>query len=465
MSNFAGLSTGYSALLAHKRRIDVISENIANVNTQGYHRQTAELNSIAAPRALGFWSGSLDTGGGVEITNIGRAGSSLLETNARIATSTAAQMEAEEAVMIQIEDAIAGLADSGIRAELDAMWNGFDDLANLPEDLGVRRVTLERAEAVARSLRSAAGQLDRLHEDQVATARVQVSRVNELAGSIAAFDRQIISAQGSGSSPNALYDQRDLMVNELASLASISTVPDSDGQVSITLDGYLLVGDGNARPISFDIQPAPSGDATGLSVISLYGVDQRELDPKGGSLGGLMNAANTLIRADREGLDEIAVDVADQVNAIHSSGFGLDGSSGTDLFVVPTGAIDMRLTDELAGHPERLAAGAAGAGALDESNARAIAELAEKSDGPSAKVSEYINSLSVRVSAATSRSEAARGSESYASGLADASSGVSLDQELTELITAQRAYEAASRIITTADEMLRTLMTTGLVGR
>lgn len=465
MSNFAGLSTGYSALLAHRRRIDVVSENIANINTPGYHRQSAQLESLAGPKVSGFWSGSRDTGGGVQVTGINRSGSALLEDNARTTSSVAQRMNIEQDVMLRIEDAIGGLADRGIRAELDEMWNGFDDLANLPEDLGVRRVTLERAEAVGRSLRSAAKELNTLHADQLQTLEVQVSRVNALAGSIAELDKQIIGSQAGGASPNALFDQRGLMVDELASLIDISAIPETDGQVSITVDGYLLVGDGRSRPVDFELQPAPPGDTTGLGTVQLVSGDGRELRLSGGSIGGLVSASNDLIRDDRVLLDELAVDVATQVNALHSTGVGLDGSTGFDLFVVPTGAIDIRITDDLSGRPERLTAASTGAGVFDESNARAIADLADDPNGPSSKAGALIDSLSVRTSAAVSRAEASGNSADYAAGLSESTSGVSLDQELTELITAQRSYEAASRIITTVDGMLQTLMGMGLVGR
>ncbi len=465
MSNFSGLSTGYSALLAYQRRINVVSENIANINTPGYHRQSVELESLAAPRTVGFWSGRLDTGGGVQVKAINRAGSSILEGNARRSVSVAKQMETEASIMLQVEDAIGGLSDRGIRAELDAMWNGFDDLANLPEDLGVRRVTLERADAVARSMQSAAKELDSLHQGQLATAEVQVSRVNELASSIAALDQQIIGAQSSGASPNALFDQRGQMINELSTLVGVNVQPEGDGQVSITLDGYLLVAEGRSRSITFQVEPAPPTDSTGLSVIGVVASDGRVLEPSGGSLGGLVHAANSLIRGDREALDNLAVAIADGVNALHRSGVGLGGATGYDLFTVPTGAVDIRLSDDLDGYPERLAAGSVGAGALDESNARALANLGDDPDGPTGAVSELIDSLSVRVSAASSRALAAKSSADYATGLADTSSGVSLDQELTELITAQRSYEAAARLITAADQMLQTLMSTGLVGR
>ncbi len=465
MSNFAGLSTGYSALVAHQRRIAVVSENIANINTPGYHRQSVELESAASPKTVGFWSGTLDTGGGVQVKSINRAGSAILDDNARRSTSVAEQMAAEESIMLQIEDAIGGLADQGIRAEFDALFNGFDDLANMPEDLGVRRVTLELAEAVSRSLRSAAGQLNVLHQTQSETIVVQVSRVNELAESIAALDSQIIGAQSAGATPNALYDQRDQMVDELSSLVGISSVPENDGQVSITVDGYLLVGDGRSRPISYTLEPAPPGDSTGLGVSNIVAGDGRVLSPTGGTLGGLVHATNEMIRTDSQALDELAIFLADEVNAIHSTGVGLDGSTGHDLFEVPTGAVDIRLSGDLDGHPERLAAASAGAGALDESNARALASLAEDPNGPSAKVSHLIDTLSVRVSASVSRSQAAQNSADHATGLADSSGGVSLDQELTELIMAQRSYEAAARIVTAIDQMLQTLMTTGLVGR
>lgn len=465
MSNFAGLSTGYSALQAHKRRLDVISENIANINTPGYHRQTVELESIAGPRTVGFWSGSNDVGGGVQVKGLVRAGSALLENSAQRASSVAGGLAVEEDVMMQIEDAIGGLADRGIRTELDSLWNGFDDLANLPEDLGVRQVTLEKAEAVARTVRSAAQELDRLHEGQVSTVEVQISRVNELGNSIAALDQQVIAAQAAGAAPNSLLDQRGQMITELASLVSIDVHPESDGQVSINIDGYLLVGNGQHRPVSFAEISAPPGDATGLSQVNFVGVDGRPLQPTGGSIAGLMNATNALVRADREALDEVAVEIATAINALHSAGVGRDGSTGFDLFEVPTGAIDMKVSDDLEGNPERLAAASAGGGVYDESNARSIADLADDPDGPSAKVAAMIDSISVRTSAAISRSEAAENSATYAAGLSDSSSGVSLDQELTELITAQRSYEAAARIVTSVDEMLRTLMSTGLVGR
>ncbi len=465
MSNFAGLSTGYTALVAHRRRIDVISENIANIDTPGYHRQTVQLESLAAPKSIGFWAGKRDTGGGVDVRSISRAGSSLLEDNARRAISVADQMSTEEDVMLQIEDAVSGLSDQGIRAEFDALWNAFDDLASLPEDLGVRRVTLERAEAVGRSLRSAAKSLNTLHLTQMATAEVQVSRINELANSIAALDRQIIGGAASGAAPNGLIDQRDLMVGEMASLIDVSAVPESDGQISITIDGFLVVGDGRSRPVRYESQPAPLGDATGLSVSSLVGGDGRVLTPSGGSLGGLIGAANTLIRHERQALDDLAVFTANTVNAIHSSGVALDGTTGHDLFEVTTGAIDIRISADLEGHPERLAAAEVGAGVLDETNARALADLSEDPDGPSARVGHLIDTLSVRVSAAVARSAAAEKSADQATGLAEASGGVSLDQELTDLITAQRSYEAAARLITAADQMLQTLMTTGLVGR
>jgi flagellar hook-associated protein 1 FlgK len=120
----------------------------------------------------------------------------------------------------------------------------------------------------------------------------------------------------------------------------------------------------------------------------------------------------------------------------------------------------------VAGQAEKIAAAGPGAGVLDNTNARDMAALADAVDGPLGLFSEMVGSLAARAATANASADASDAASTQATNLAMASGGVSLDEELTDLITAQRSYEAAARLMTTIDEMLQTLVnSTGLVGR
>lgn len=465
MSDFGAISIAYSGLNAHRKRIDVIGENIANVDTPGYHRQRVHLTAIDN-LSHGMFSGRSGRGGGVNATEVVRMRDRILSGHARDQAGVAAERGATAEVLQQLELITGGLDTGGLHDQMNALFNSFDDLASAPDDSAIRQVVLQRAESVAQAFTRTATAIDRLRERTVVDTAEVVRSINQLSEQIAVLDAEILGSTNVGADPNALLDQRDAKVTELASLADVNIIENSNGQVTVSLDGQLLVSNGVATALSVESLTDPALAVLGYDKIVVMNPSGRELSIRGGELAASLQALSQIIPDGKRALDDVSSELVFQVNTIHQAGVGLDGSTGLDLFLAGPGPGQVQVSSDVVGQPDRIAAAAIGAGALDNGNARIMAQLAESPAGPLSLFAEMVGSLAARVATANGSADAADAAGAQAANLAIAAGGVSLDEELTDLITAQRSYEAAARLMTAIDEMLRTLVnSTGLVGR
>ncbi len=464
MGNFGGLQVAYTGLNAHHKRIDVISENIANVNTDGYHRQRVELRSIDQA-SVGLFSGRVGAGGGVDYSQVTRLRNQILSTAARDQASNAATRTKQADLLQRIEDIVGGLDPGGLHDKLTALFNSFDDLANAPEDKAIREVVLRQADNVAQAFTRTTASIDQLRDQEHASLVDTVRAVNALTEQIAADDVALLSAVNSDAQPNTLLDARDLKVAKLAKLIDAQVVELPNGQTSISVDGQLVVSAGKSTPLTVAVENDPALAPLGYDKIKVVGTTGRELRIGSGEVGASLDALANGIPEQRRAIDALIADLADQVNTVHRGGQGADGSTGLDLFKVGINIGELTVSSDMMGHPEKLAAARVGAGVFDDGNARALAQLGESSTGPVTVFSNAVGVLAAKVASATSVADAAQVASEQASSLAQSAGGVSLDQELTDLITAQRAYEASARMITAIDEMLQTLInSTGRVG-
>lgn len=464
MSDFSGLSTAVSGLNAHRRRIDIISQNISNVDTPGYHRQVTELRSIHVGRA-GLFAGPPGEHGGVD-TSVTRRWDQILDTNAKNERSRASSLEQQADALSGLEDRIGSFTSGGLAGRLQTMFNGFDDLANDPNDLAVRNVVLGNAEAVASAINLEGAAIDTARQEAVERASKFVDELNGLASSIAELDRNIIAGVATGDDPNGLIDQRDRLATELAGLADVQVGYETDGQIRMSLNGHNLVSDGQWRPIQLASAPDAALAPLSYERYSVQSDSGRPLELRGGAIHGALTAANDLIPEQRVALDAVAASIVTSVNALHVTGTGLDGSTGNNLFE-PTGttAISLAVSGDVAGQPLRLAA-SDGSGQLDNSVARSLAQLGTDPTGPSALHAEVLTGLGNRVRLLNSSADTAALASGRADDALQSEVGVSLDEELADLVSAQRAYEASARMISAIDGMLDTLINrTGLVGR
>ena len=464
MSDFSGLSSAITGLNAHRKRIDIISQNIANVETPGYHRQVTDLQSLSSGGS-GLFSGPAGAHGGVE-ASVSRRWDQILDSNAKNERSRTSSLEAQAAAMTSLEANIGSFSSGGLAGRLQELFNGFDDLANNPKDLAVRNVVLGNADAVASAINLEAAAIDNAHESAVERATAFVGQVNSLAAGIAELDRSITAGVASGSDPNGLIDNRDRMATELAGLTDLSVGYEMDGQIRLSLNGHNLVSDGQFRSVKIASIADPALAPLGYQRYEIQSDNGRTLDLRGGAIHGTLITANDLVPQQRRALDDVANSIASSVNGLHAAGTALDGTTGNNLFD-PTSitAHTFTVSADVAGQPLKLAA-SDGSGALNNSVASAIADLGTDPTGPAAEHAELLASLGNRVRLLTNSAETAALASGRADQVLQSEVGVSLDEELADLVSAQRAYEASARMISAIDGMLDTLINrTGLVGR
>lgn len=465
MSYFSGLGTAASALHAHQTRIAVIGDNIANIDTPGYAAQRVELGALGSGNWGVFSGRALQHG--VDVVGITRRRDELLENAARNSGSDAAMANAQAQSLQSIEAQLGPLREGSFSDQLNQFFNSFDDLGNEPNDPAARQVTLQRAEQVAGSLRSQWDLFTTARTDEIDRITDSVAQVNRLVDSIADLNLQVKAGSLNGQAPNSLIARRADQVAKLAELVDIDVVQDLTNELTINLDGVMLVSGGRPTHLRVDSTVDPALAPLGMERVTVNAPNGRELTIGTGALGGHLVTTNVTVPGLVEDLNAFANQFVADVNAIHSTGFGQDGATGRDLFSLTTGiAGDIEVSADVAGRPDFLGASATATGTFDGTVAAQMAALGNAASGPTKLYDGFVAKLGAATERATFAADIASQSASHAQAGLDKAIGVSLDEELTELMSAQRAYEASARVITAIDEMLRTLISsTGLVGR
>ena len=456
MSNFVSLNTALTSLRAAQTGMDVTSHNIANANTTGYTRQRVNVSPNSP-----FTSPQGPIGTGVDVDDITRIRDTFLDMRLHASNGTMGSLEVQSELLGRAE-ALLGEPEYGISKELNELWATFDELALRPEDNSVRISVLTALDTLASRVRTIAGSFTALGAD----ARVQlgdaVNKANDQIAQLAALNREIASVQGVGASvPNDLLDRRDLLVDELSRSLGATATFAPDGTVRLSVSGYGVVSGQRAQTLV--LQPDNSID------LAVGGT----LTP-GGRVAGFQTFLATTLPGIQADLDGFVTELATQINAQHALGRDLDGlapagAPAPQLLGLTGGAdtLAVGITD-----PRKLAAAAAGAGTLDGSNAVAMAKLRTTPIGPPGtpvleqQLRSVITDLGAKVASMSRQSKAEAGLNHAAAAARRDHNAVSLDEEMVALMTYQRAYEAAARVVTAADEALDTIVNRlGIIGR
>ncbi len=448
-SSFAGLETARRALFAQRMAIDVTGHNIANANTPGYRRQRAEM--AATPPA----PGPMQPGTGVRVATIERMRDQFVDMQIRHSRSSLGRWEGRNGVLEELQEVFKEPSDIGISAMMDRFWIAWQELSGGATDPGRRTAVIQEATTLASAFSLASRQLREASDDIQVSIDSLAHSVNATAVSIARLNHEIVRGGVVGENVSDLMDQRDLLLDQLASDVSITVVETAEGQVNVSVGSRQLV----SGVTSFSL------DAGGSF--------------SGGRIQGLLEAKNDIIPYYQSKLDQLALAVRDKVNAQHQAGVDMNGDQG-GAFFTGTGAADLAVHAALKGDPNLIAAGMPPSGSStgptpgDGRNALIIAQLKDAltmvGDPPTASFRDFYGSVITELGLQTQ--ESSRASDVYNGVLEqqqmrrDAVSGVSLDEELMQLIRYQAAYDAASRLVSVMDEMLDRLINgTGIVGR
>jgi flagellar hook-associated protein 1 FlgK len=443
LSTFLGVETALKGLLAQQRGIDVAGHNISNANTVGYTRQTVSLAASAPLRD--YPTG--DIGTGVDVLQYARARDEFIDIQLRAQTMLQGYHQARQDGLQQVELAFNEPSDNGVSELFQRFWSSWQDVGNAPESTATRQALLQNAASLAGGLQSLRSQLTRIDGQVQTNVGLTITDLNSTVGAVAAIDQQIMAVVRSGQPPsNDLLDQRDVLIDKLGSLVNLTTTKNADGSVTLQVGSFTLL---------------QSGAQTNVAQLSDFGSNLTS-----GKLKGLDWLDQTIAGSGGyvEKLDGAASSLISQVNAAQAAGYTLGGTQATEPFFTGTNASHIAVNPNLVSSPGLIAAAGAASSPGDGTNALAIAALRG-----SASIDGAYQSLVVEVGG---DSQDAQRSTDNANVLVDALqnrrdsvSGVSIDEEMTNLIRYQRGYQAAARALTTMDEMLDTLITrTGRVG-
>jgi len=322
------LNVGARALLANQVVLQTVGNNIANVNTPGYSRQSAVLQTVQ-----GQFTGGGYIGKGVDVLTIQRNYSEFLTRQSTLAAAADAGDNIRSANLKLLGGIFEG-GNTGLGAAVNDMLNSFSDVASAPTDLTARTVALTRVSETASRMRAASQRLDDLQAGVAQELGEKITAINTLAKKIADVNAQVARAQGSGQSPNDLLDQRDQLIRDLNQFVQTSSIPASDGTVGIFIGSSqaLVLGD-TVAPVTLVSDDFNDPLKNKLAIMrSGQTIIIEESRLGGGEVAGLLKFQNSDLVEGRNLLGRITLSVTTSMNAQHALGLDLDGNVGGNLF-------------------------------------------------------------------------------------------------------------------------------------
>lgn len=468
MSDFAGLNTALTGLLAHRRAMDVIGNNITNVNTDGYHRQRVELQASGGTIVPAIFSRGRAGGDGVDVSALLRVRDQFLESRSLAEHGSLSSLQKQSTAQQRIEAIFNEPSDTGMASQLDDFWAAWSDLSNTPDSSAARAQLLERGRTIASTINRSAADLTALHTSTVDNLNALTDEVNTLAHKVADLNATIRTSIAGGLTPNSLMDDRDLAIRRLAELTGATVRDGQYGMVDVSIGSMTIVRDDKAQDLEVYTATVPGSAAANVGLPSTglrWKSDHAPVIPVAGELHGYLQTVNNSIPSSLSQLNDIATKLVTEVNDLHETGYGLDdtlgtGGAGRDFFS-PIGTAPPYPAAALAVDPALDARGIAasdGTGRLDASISKKIGDLQTSTTGSSAAYRAMIAQLGVDSANVQSRAQIQQSITQQVDGERDAVGGVNLDEEMISLTQSQRAYEASARLMTVIDSMIDTLI-------
>jgi flagellar hook-associated protein 1 FlgK len=396
-------------------------------------------------------------GRGVSDLGVARARDQFMDASFRRESSLQNTAQTMKDLLSQVESAFGEPSDTGLGASLDGLFNSFSDLASDPSSPVNRGLVVQAANRMVTQFHRLDGEVSQAVQDAGVRLTAGVDEVNTIADQIANLNTAILGSGAANTAPD-LQDQRDLLIDRLSALGAVRATPRSDGTVSIMFGNTLLVDAGQAQALT--AQPQVGG---GYTIVNPAGT---VVDPQAGSLHALLDLTGTTLPGIRAQLDSLASGMVTEVNAIHRTGYTATGATGVDFFDparLTAGGIS--LSAAVSASSSAIAAGATAAPG-DAAVAQQIAALATAPAVSLGGVSlrDFYTNLTAAVGSAVSDADVTAAAHQALVERADAQrssvSGVSVDEEMVNLIGQQQAYQAAARLINTANQMMDDLMRT-----
>lgn len=507
-STFHSLETSKRSLITQQVALSTLSHNISNANTPGYTRQKVTMVATRPIEAYGMSKSNApgQLGTGVEYTSITRIRDAFLDAQYREQSDIAGSTSIQADTLSKLESFVNEPSDTSIRTVLSGFWNAWSDLSKDPENVTAREILVERTQALTDTFNSLSGQLTDLQDDLNANIDATAAEANTITGSIASLNAQIKKIESLGDNANDLRDQRDYLTDQLSTLVNINVTETGDGY-TITMGGTPLVEGGATTALT------PATLATAFAGGTLTGGKVHGMFTSTNDVGEILQQLDTLANTIANGNVDVTIPAGsvlpgttiptttDQVitvkgiNGLHKLGYTLTDPAtvGEDIFTIKNGsttvtAASIQLNANIASDSNKIASSMRttdvnGVTTVVKGNNSLSLLMSQLSDSKfafdetatggtvkNATVGDFysavVGALGVKSQAAARDNSNAEAQLAQVDSSRMSISGVSLDEEMSDMIKYQYAYTASARFMTAFDEMLDKLINgTGTVGR
>lgn len=493
-SIFYGLEIAKTGLYVSQQAITLTGNNIANASTEGYTRQRLVIDSVY-PSTNSRYLNGVTVGGGADVKQIDQVRSSYIDRQLRGEYSSLGESDTRSSELEFIESILDETSvTSSISTALKDFCNSISKLTSSPDSIELRTNVQQNGVKLCETMSYYYNQLVEQQNTYNDSMSVTVDQINNLLSSIGDYNKQVYSYELSGQPANELRDQRNMLIDQLSQLINIDCSESVDGKLTITSGSSTLVS--HVDVTLLEAKPELTGNVSGES-----GYYQTYLEGQSSPFtytGGQLKAYKDLRDGDTvdnlgvpyllSSLNTLAQGLAKEFNDVHKTGYTIPYGGGTsqtniNLFEVPSGGYDditagnLSLSDEVLESAYNIAASSKYINLSAEDTQEGNNEVAlllnalttSKNLASVGNFSSYLKSFVVQVgiSSASARDmfKSQKAITDNLEARKESISGVSIDEEMVNMLSFQYAYSAAARVMTAIDDQLNTLINnTGRVG-
>ncbi|MGD8428549.1 MAG: flagellar hook-associated protein FlgK, partial [Balneolaceae bacterium] len=350
------------------------------------------------------------------------------------------------------------VSDSGndLDVAMSDFFNAFSELSNNPQDSNLRDVVVSKAQSLTSMFQNTAGDLKDIKDRVFDSAQTRVDRVNTLLTNLADVNSDIARAEATGHSDLGSKDQQTELLKKLSNLVTVDTNYNNDGTVEARIGGIVVLNDQKVSKIKAETDPTNN-------VFRLRLDNGKLLDPGKGALAADIYMYEEGIPEMSQKLDKIAGSVVSQVNAIHSNGYGLSDSVQRNFFNPSnTTAESISLNSDIVSNPDHIAASSVPGESGNNDNALLIGDLRNLSilDGKTLNnnIIEMLSSPGLKLNRLEQNINSKESAKQLLVNQQQSQSGVNVDEELSNLIKYQNAYQASAKVLNVGQRMYDTLL-------
>jgi flagellar hook-associated protein 1 FlgK len=437
------------SLTAYQYALSVTSQNISNANNPNFTRRKVVLGEEKTDRLVNMTLGS-----GVKIEDVVRVKNQIVESQIRNYNQNNSFAEKQTTILSNLETLLAEPSNLGLSSLMTSFFNSWNELAVNPNSIQLRSKVVQSAQSMTEKFQSLYENFNEISRDVKAEAIESVNKINVLVAQVQRLNKDIFEAQVAGNKPHDLLDERDTAINELSKMANINVHTDKNGLLSLSIGGVFAADQINKTQFKVEEEGGK------LYVKTVDG--SVRLNLTGGEVGSMLKSFSENISSYKNTLDTVARAIYESVNSIHSQAYTLTNppQNGISFFESYESGV-LKINQQLVNDPNLIAVSADGTSGNNYFALR-LAELKDKklvnNQTIFDKYSNFVSSLGNEINLNSQNAESYNLVLTQLENQKTSYSGVSIDEEMTNIIKFQRSFDAAAKLIKIADDLTQTIL-------